>query len=335
VSASRKLFIAVVLLATGLGVAYLLGEPAAIKQALDRSMENSSSPQPVVAPVQPAPSVAWSAKRVQLLPEPAVTQSVSSPSMPEAPSLQSPLVPIPSATVVNASNAESQFQQSVPVNNTFAIPRAGGAAPLAKLRNEAPRPIGNEPRSPATIPRAPQMSPENGGAVSGGDAYKTMATWPTSPQILSAGFANESGLTAAKSTVCDAPAKTAENTPTAAPPWPVAEEAAELRTHVVSDGDSLDKLAGRYLNDPLRSSEIFALNRELLTSPDLLPIGVELKIPERTARPSWDRQGRQVGFPNNATLREAASGNLVPVRPVSPYDNVIPRAQLSRPVVAE
>ena len=36
-SASRKLFIAAALLATGLGVAYLLGEPAAIKQALDRS----------------------------------------------------------------------------------------------------------------------------------------------------------------------------------------------------------------------------------------------------------------------------------------------------------
>ena len=39
-SASRKLFIAAALLATGLGVAYLLGEPAAIKQALDRSKEN-------------------------------------------------------------------------------------------------------------------------------------------------------------------------------------------------------------------------------------------------------------------------------------------------------
>ena len=137
-SASRKLFIAAALLATGLGVAYLLGEPAAIKQALDRSTENSSS-QPVVTPVEPAPSVAWSANRVQLLPEPAMTQSVSSPSMPEVPSLQSPLVPIPSAAVVNAANADTQFKQSVAVNNTFAMPPHGGAAPLAKLRNEAPR----------------------------------------------------------------------------------------------------------------------------------------------------------------------------------------------------
>ena len=104
---------------------------------------------------------------------------------------------------------------------------------------------------------------------------------------------------------------------------------------MVSDGDSLDKLAGLYLDDPHRSAEIFAINRELLTSPDLLPIGVELKIPERTNRASWDRQSRRAGFPNDAAVREAASGNLVPVRPISSYDNVIPRAQLSRPVAAE
>jgi nucleoid-associated protein YgaU len=52
-----------------------------------------------------------------------------------------------------------------------------------------------------------------------------------------------------------------------------------LRMHRIIDGDSLPKLAARYLRDPRRSEEIFALNREVLENPDLLPIGAELKIP--------------------------------------------------------
>lgn len=51
------------------------------------------------------------------------------------------------------------------------------------------------------------------------------------------------------------------------------------RWHVVSDGDSLPRLAERYLRDAARSRELYELNRNLLTSPDLLPIGVELRIP--------------------------------------------------------
>ena len=53
------------------------------------------------------------------------------------------------------------------------------------------------------------------------------------------------------------------------------------RTHIVIDGDSLQRLADRYLDDPARSDEIYQLNRDLLASPDLLPIGVELRIPDR------------------------------------------------------
>ena len=54
------------------------------------------------------------------------------------------------------------------------------------------------------------------------------------------------------------------------------------RSHIIVDGDSLAKLANRYLGDPQRSGEIFAMNRAVLSSPELLPIGVELKIPEKT-----------------------------------------------------
>ncbi|MGD9634764.1 MAG: LysM peptidoglycan-binding domain-containing protein [Pirellulales bacterium] len=54
-----------------------------------------------------------------------------------------------------------------------------------------------------------------------------------------------------------------------------------LRTHVVIDGDTLTRLAERYLDDPERSAEIYRLNRDVLTNPELLPIGVELRIPAR------------------------------------------------------
>ncbi len=56
-------------------------------------------------------------------------------------------------------------------------------------------------------------------------------------------------------------------------PWP------KQRNHVVHNGDTLEKLAERYLGDPLRAIEIFDLNRDQLANPHLLPIGAELRIP--------------------------------------------------------
>jgi nucleoid-associated protein YgaU len=59
--------------------------------------------------------------------------------------------------------------------------------------------------------------------------------------------------------------------------------AASERIHVVHDGDSLERLAGRYLGDEGRALEIFDLNRDVLANPHWLPIGSELRIPiERT-----------------------------------------------------
>ena len=107
---------------------------------------------------------------------------------------------------------------------------------------------------------------------------------------------------------------------------------------MIIDGDSLEKLAGRYLDDPQRSKEIFEFNRELLSNPDLLPIGAELKLPERVALTSWEHQSRRAGFPGDATIREATNGDLVPIRPAPPYDayeSTAPRAQLARPVAAD
>lgn len=65
-----------------------------------------------------------------------------------------------------------------------------------------------------------------------------------------------------------------------APPAAIADEAFGPRKHRVRDGDTLATLAERFLGDAARANEILAANQALVTNPDLLPIGVELLIPE-------------------------------------------------------
>lgn len=50
-------------------------------------------------------------------------------------------------------------------------------------------------------------------------------------------------------------------------------------THKIMDGDSLALLAERYLGSAQRAMEIFQANRDVLSHPQILPIGAELKIP--------------------------------------------------------
>jgi nucleoid-associated protein YgaU len=52
-------------------------------------------------------------------------------------------------------------------------------------------------------------------------------------------------------------------------------------THEIVDGDTLETIALKYLGSADRAREIFEANRSTLSSPDVLPIGIELKIPPR------------------------------------------------------
>jgi nucleoid-associated protein YgaU len=60
---------------------------------------------------------------------------------------------------------------------------------------------------------------------------------------------------------------------------PTAQTTPIERTHIVHSGDSLERLAQRYLGDEARAIEIFDLNRQVLENPHILPLGTELKIP--------------------------------------------------------
>jgi len=61
------------------------------------------------------------------------------------------------------------------------------------------------------------------------------------------------------------------------------------RTHRIVDGDSLPALAERYLGSADRYPELFEANREVLSSPDVLPIGTRLLIPVSPQRSSSPR----------------------------------------------
>lgn len=60
------------------------------------------------------------------------------------------------------------------------------------------------------------------------------------------------------------------------------------RTHVIQAGDTLSGLASRYLGSSARYREIYEANRKVLRSPDDLPDGVTIVIPD-AAKPR-DRQ---------------------------------------------
>jgi hypothetical protein len=104
---------------------------------------------------------------------------------------------------------------------------------------------------------------------------------------------------------------------------------------VVVDGDSLERLAGRYLDDSSRANEIYEANRELLANPDLLPIGAELVIPTSKNRAAFDDSRPQSSLAKDSPLRAATNEGMVRVRPVPSAVNVLPRAQLMPPVRAE
>ena len=117
--------------------------------------------------------------------------------------------------------------------------------------------------------------------------------------------------------------------------FPSPTEVDEPRTHIVVDGDSLAKLAGRYLDDPRRAEEILQLNRGLLSDPQLLPIGVELLIPPRSADTSIGGNSPQSYLPRAVAIHSAHGHGLVPVRPIPSGSTLTPRARLVNPRSAE
>jgi hypothetical protein len=61
--------------------------------------------------------------------------------------------------------------------------------------------------------------------------------------------------------------------------YPMDAPPAELRWHRVVEGETLENIAHRYFGNEKLAAEIFALNRDALSRPDLLPLGAYLRLP--------------------------------------------------------
>jgi nucleoid-associated protein YgaU len=283
----RKLFIAGAIVGAGLGVAILLGEPASIKHAILAAGEGLQLPRSDEWSATPGPTTARTSNSVLLVPESSAPAASPSDGGTLSASIEPRLVPTMSAapTPLQIPNTWPQLAgrsgEPNPPAPHYELP------PRAQLRSEAPRPIGNEPRSPATIRRT---SPTESGASTEPivDRASQLAAGWTAQATLPVGFATGESSALASPAVYDAPSNVSNRPQISPPPWPAIEMGESPRTHIIIDGDSLERLANRYLGDPRRGGEIYELNRKLLSSPDLLPIGAELTIPDRIPRTSMD-----------------------------------------------
>jgi nucleoid-associated protein YgaU len=91
-------------------------------------------------------------------------------------------------------------------------------------------------------------------------------------------------------------------------PWFGSQEA---RPHKIVDGDTLADLAERYLGRADRWIEIYEANRDVLPSPDVLPLGITITIPPpRTGAPVTPtaRDPSLVPIPAGALARPSAGG---------------------------
>jgi phage tail protein X len=113
-----------------------------------------------------------------------------------------------------------------------------------------------------------------------------------------------------------------------APSWHTTSATNSRRWHIVSDGDSLPRLAERYLHDAARAQDIFEENRNVLDNPEVLPIGVELRIPEAGPRPTTVQVYDAAGAPHGdiQTRRQ-----MVKLPEVSPTIANAPVARLRAP----
>ena len=93
--------------------------------------------------------------------------------------------------------------------------------------------------------------------------------------------------------------------------------------HRVADGDTLVQIAERYLGSAQRWRELYEFNRDVLASPELLPIGAELRIPTTPFRPTTQEPSaieQTAARPVSQSLTRAAESsqssdtNLVPIQ---------------------
>jgi nucleoid-associated protein YgaU len=106
-------------------------------------------------------------------------------------------------------------------------------------------------------------------------AAKAVAPAPTTQMAPAAKFAGEPPELPSHFTAIEQSANPLRRTMVAPSP-------PQFREHSLVDGDTLQRLAQRYLGDANRWPEIQVANSRLLANPDVLPIGKTIRIPPRS-----------------------------------------------------
>jgi hypothetical protein len=196
--------------------------------------------------------------------------------------------------------------------------------------DEAPRALDVEPHLPVTIGGVPTGVTSTTRVE---QVESAVLLQRRSSDVVPAQWTRDSATSAAVSSQAEATSSAAPHVAAPLGPLPIWPEGnvEEPRSHIVVDGDSLARLAGRYLDDPRRAAEIYAHNRHLLSDPELLPIGIELIIPPRAAADSGDVSSPQSSMPRAVAIHAREDRGLVPVRPVPAASRILPRAVLAPP----
>jgi nucleoid-associated protein YgaU len=327
----KKIFLAAAFVAAGYGIASQLGAP--ILKTRGRSEQLADAPTPATAQGQ----------------QTALLNSVPDARPHLVPEVQSGLPNIFDRDIEAArepigGDSQSAFELAsvaAPPLALLANAEAAGSAgnrvfaPRAALRNEAPRPLLVEPRTPASIkdvpvPFANSIDSAHDSGAPGAPAVSSPST------VLQAQFSNDAAIGTTDSTAQSISSRAMLYLDSNPMPLGQIAESDPSRSHIIVDGDSLAKLAERYLDDPQRANEIYELNRALLSHPDVLPIGAEIAIPMRSAGAlQSSNDSPQSLYSGPAAIHAASRGGLVPVRPIPIGTSVMPRAQLARPMLAE
>lgn len=311
---ATKLLSSLTLLAAGFGGAWLVGPPELTEGLVHRLLPTQPADANGLRPLGPdsfAPPYVPSAGSGSAANAAAPAPFSPGPTAPLPATFATTAVPgafapssSPSPAAV-ARGADAEWFDAWPTLPD-APPSATSAAPVATDRAAAPSWWNQPAEAEATPPAAAELAqathepawlePRAGDAVvATNEVAPPQALGPRfGPSTPQAGVQPAAGWFDARQRVAGfAPQATAEQTADIAPVPPAVEpgldgpiDRAPSReprwgSHVVSDGDTLERLAERYLGAPSRAGELFELNRDRLASPDLLPIGLVLKTPPR------------------------------------------------------
>jgi hypothetical protein len=302
VEKSHKFILAGTLLIAGYAVALLLGSLSRwiVPQTADRTA--TAAPGGALVPMS-TDEIASAREAFVALPYSATSASASASD--ELQAVAPPPIPV---APLNSPTWLATVPEASPIATAPTEPEA--PRPIAKVTDVTPWGATAAKQAPSPWDRWPQWEPD-AAANQGSSTAAFDNTVPTRTATLQASYSPSSAQFAVDSH--------AENA-----------IGDGERMHIVIDGDSLAKLADQYLDDPQLGNEIYEMNRAVLKDPELLPIGVELRIPDRGMKSASRAElaPRTVG----ATSTESAPNRFEPADRWLERGADVPRAQLLQPV---